>query len=76
MDFSNPFKYTVALDIHRSLLSSCVKKKDESLDFQIFSFVLMNRCLHSTAHLTDGYIISIHYGGLAKAKICVARKTC
>lgn len=28
-----------------------------------FSY-LMNRCLHNTAHPTDGSIISSHYGGL------------
>lgn len=27
-------------------------------------FYLMNRCLHNTAHPTDGRIISSHYGGL------------
>ncbi len=43
---------------------------------KIFCIILMNRCLHNTAHLTDGYIISIHYGSLSKAKICVAKKTC
>lgn len=28
-----------------------------------FSY-LMNRCLHNTAHPTDGSVISSHYGGL------------
>lgn len=72
MDFKNLFKYTIAHDIHHSLLSSFGKKVFP----KIFCVVLMNRCLHNTAHLTDGYIISIHYGSLSKAKICVAKKTC
>lgn len=75
IDFYNPFNYTIAHDIHRSLLSSFGKKKKEKV-FPKSSVVLMNRCLHNTAHLTDGYIISIHYGSLSKAKICVAKKTC
>lgn len=32
-----------------------------------FSY-LMNRCLHNTAHPTDGSIISSHYGGLQEAR--------
>lgn len=32
-----------------------------------FSY-LMNRCLHNTAHPTDGSIISSHYGGLGEGR--------
>ncbi len=32
-----------------------------------FSY-LMNRCLHNTAHPTDGSIISSHYGGLQEGR--------
>ncbi|KAM3606579.1 uncharacterized protein V6R79_019156 [Siganus canaliculatus] len=29
---------------------------------------LMNRCLHNTAHPTDGSVISSHYGGLQEGR--------
>lgn len=29
---------------------------------------LMNRCLHNTAHPTDGRVISSHYGGLEEGR--------
>lgn len=32
-----------------------------------FSY-LMNRCLHNTAHPTDGGVISSHYGGLQEGR--------
>lgn len=32
-----------------------------------FSY-LMNRCLHNTAHPTDGSVISSHYGGLQEGR--------
>ncbi len=57
-------------------LALAERKKKKNVFPKIFCVVLMNRCLHNTAHLTDGYIISIHYGSLSKAKICVAKKTC
>lgn len=28
----------------------------------------MNRCLHNTAHPTDGSVISSHYGGLQEGR--------
>lgn len=31
-------------------------------------FSLMNRCLHNTAHPTDGSVISNHYGGLQERR--------
>lgn len=30
--------------------------------------LLMNRCLHNTAHPTDGSVISSHYGGLQEGR--------
>jgi len=42
-------------------LPFCIEHTEER---KVSLAYLMNRCLHNTAHPTDGSIISSHYGGL------------
>lgn len=62
--------------IHFRINSLLFLRRQESLWFSVkyaavrkvnFSY-LMNRCLHNTAHPTDGSVISSHYGGLQEGR--------